>query len=221
MSKNNQKNRESRKRDEMAKPDMREARKQQERTHRNPNGTTPVEVTDEIRDFCTILADVDLPEVRLGPPPSGSKFSNCYKNFEERVAAEGCEVVYGAMVMKWPSVLLEAQFRAVWQVPDGRLGDVTPASDGEGRVLFLRDRKRRYQDRLIPSRQRALTDDAREYVRLASDAGLSWRKGVSTRGKRPAWRLGGASRREYEPHFASCELRLAKLAAVQRSRGRR
>lgn len=221
MSKNSQKNRESRKRDELAKRNMREARKQQERTHRKPNVSTPIEVTDQIRDFCTILADADLPEFVSVHPSSGSKFSNCYKNVEERVAAEGGEVVYGWMVMEWPSVLLEAQFHAVWQLPDGRLVDVTPTADGEGRVLFLRDRKRRYQDRLIPSRQRALADDAREYVRLCERRWSLEAEGYFDTGDETGVALGGASRREYEATLRELRAALAKLAAVQRSRGRR
>lgn len=163
MSKNSQKNRGSHKSDEMAKPNMREARKRQGRTHRKPNVTTRFEATDEIRDFCTVLADADLPEF-VSVHPSGSKFSNWYKNAEERVAAEG--VVYGSLVIEWPSVLLKAELHAVWQMPDGRLGDVTPTADAEGRVLFLRDLKRRCHDRPSTRVYGALTDDAREHVRL-------------------------------------------------------
>jgi len=100
---------------------------------------------------------------------------------------------------------------AVWQLPDGRLVDVTPTADGEGRVLFLRDRKRRYDSRLSPSRQRALAGDAREYVRFCERRWSLEAEG----GNETGVALEGAARREYEATRRAARDALAMLVAVR------
>jgi len=122
--------------------------------------------------------------------------------------------------MEWPKLLFEAQFHAVWGTAEGDLVDVTPSENAQSRILFLRDRKRRYVDRLIPSRQRVLAADAGDYVRLCKRRWELEAAGYFDTGEDTGVSLAGATRREYEATLLALRDALSALVAVHGNRAR-
>jgi hypothetical protein len=122
------------------------------------NCTTPGEVTHEIRDFCRSIDPTASPcFVDVKPAPDALP-RNCFYNTKGYVAQCGGSVQYGWIIWEAPSVLLEAEFHAVWRDPEGKLLDVTPKEDGETRIVFLPDRTRVWGKELIPNIRRVLND---------------------------------------------------------------
>lgn len=80
---------------------------------------------------------IDVTPVRF------AKVKGCFPAVLEQMRQHG-----GAMVSGWQlwesSVILEAEYHAVWQAPDGVLHDITPKELPIERILFLPDPARPY-----------------------------------------------------------------------------
>ena len=65
-----------------------------------------------------------------------SEFSECFDNVEQAVKKFGGSIQYGWNI--WQNyIYLDAEFHAVWRMPDGTLKDVTPQMDGEKAITFV------------------------------------------------------------------------------------
>jgi hypothetical protein len=98
----------------------------------------PPEVTGDIATFAADLSP--LPPVHIplrkddhavyGWPADGVR---------EKIRADGGGISFGWRLREWPSILLTAEFHAVWVDPEGNLVDITPdVADGET-SLFVPD----------------------------------------------------------------------------------
>ena len=103
------------------------------------NTTTPTKITGQIMGLCHFIVPGAKPVHVPVHPRSDCAPNECFFNVRAAVAAAGGRIAYGWVIWIWPSVLVEAEHHAVWELPDGALVDVTPKIHSERRVLFLRD----------------------------------------------------------------------------------
>jgi SEC-C motif len=104
-------------------------------------------------------------------PRNGALASEGFANVRAQVAAAGGSTVHGWTIWEWPSVMIEAEFHAVWKAPDGRLLDVSPPPHGERRMVFIPDPNRVFEGRQIPNVRAPLADDPtiREFITLSDE----------------------------------------------------
>lgn len=101
-----------------------------------------------------------------------AKPNECVANVEAIVRERGGDVEYGwALWETLPSLLIEAEFHAVWRDSRGRRRDVTPPQLPVDRVIFLPDSGLVYEGRQIDNERVALVDDAlvEEFITAATD----------------------------------------------------
>lgn len=65
----------------------------------------------------------------------------------------------GWQLWEWPHVLVEAEFHAVWQSPQGQMIDLTPKPHQESTVLFVPDVRRRYTGATVDNVRLPVRDD--------------------------------------------------------------
>lgn len=114
------------------------------------NTVAPLRLQQRILDFCKAISPEQPVLLNVTPTPF-SKVSECFQNVATQVEEKGGEVVHGWLIWDWPAVFTEAEFHAVWKSPDGTLHDITPAFDGDQKVVFLRDNSREFRDRRVDS----------------------------------------------------------------------
>ncbi|WP_137892322.1 hypothetical protein [Ramlibacter sp. 2FC] len=74
-----------------------------------------------------------------------SESGECFGATAKQVAEHDGSCVYGWLIWEWPGILIEAEFHAVWQQPNGTLLDVAKKDDGESVVLFLPDPSKSFE----------------------------------------------------------------------------
>ncbi len=95
--------------------------------------------------FCrTVVREPVLEFVPVRPRATAEVLS-CFTTVPLQVQEHGGQVIVGWAIWEWPDVVIEAEYHAVWQSPDGQLVDVTPKDPPVKRVLFLRDPFRPYE----------------------------------------------------------------------------
>ena len=62
---------------------------------------------------------------------------DCFVNVSRYAERFGGSIQYGWLIWEWPTIMIEAEFHAVWVTPQGALKDITPNPFGMGQVLFL------------------------------------------------------------------------------------
>ncbi|MBI3200091.1 MAG: zinc chelation protein SecC [Myxococcales bacterium] len=92
-------------------------------------------------------------------PRNDATLLDCFPVVDRQVQLHGGEVCCGWRIWERPSVLIEAEFHAVWQKPNGDLLDLTPNQLGAERILFLPDATRQYEGRQVNNVRRALRND--------------------------------------------------------------
>lgn len=121
--------------------------------------STPREITRKIRLLASKVAPGETPLYVSVLPEPGALPNECFQNTEIKAQRDAGSVVYGWQLWEWPSVLIEAEFHAVWRSPDGRLIDITPKPGDEEMILFVTDKQRAYQGISVDNVRIALRDD--------------------------------------------------------------
>jgi len=75
-----------------------------------------------------ILVDVDTKEFSLP--------DECFQNVGKQISLSGGEVLHGWSLWK-TSLVIEAEFHAIWKSPDGNLVDVSKAPPGVSQITFV------------------------------------------------------------------------------------
>jgi hypothetical protein len=120
---------------------------------------TPPEITKKLIGLAAKVAPGQTPlYVPVHPDPS-AQVNECFHNVEAKVQKDDGAIVYGWQLWEWPSVLVEAEFHAVWRSRDGLCIDITPKVDGEEKVLFVPDERRKYRGVPTDNVRIALRDD--------------------------------------------------------------
>jgi len=121
---------------------------------------TPPHVSDEIMELCRELVRDPSPRFLSVDPLPNVPANECFPVVRQVVAERGGSVCHGWLIWEWPTVMIEAEFHAVWQDPQGQLHDITPKPFNQSRVLFLPDGERVHQGRQVDNRRRALSPHA-------------------------------------------------------------
>ena len=66
-----------------------------------------------------------------------------------KVEKNGGGFQYGWQIWEWPDVMIEAEFHAVWNSPQGILIDITPKQIDTHKILFLPDANRTYEGKQV------------------------------------------------------------------------
>lgn len=107
--------------------------------------TTPPEpINGQVRNFCWSLSH-KKPVFLLFTAVDNCYISgHCHLNVKHRIRECGGRRVYGWVIWQ-QGRMIEAEFHCAWETPDGQLLDITPRADGEERVLFVPDPKRKIE----------------------------------------------------------------------------
>lgn len=128
----------------------------------NPADINNVKVLEFAEKIGT--GDIQVVEVDYYGFPN-SEFSECFSNVEQAVKEFGGSIQYGWNI--WQNyIYLDAEFHAVWRMPDGALKDVTPQMDGEKAITFVPADNRNYRGFSIKNRRYPCidSDDVKELL---------------------------------------------------------
>ena len=122
--------------------------------------TTPTEINKDIFKFCEEIDPTAKPVFLEFFHVEGYIGGECYGNVEKHIEKNGGRVQYGWIIWGDNNIFLEAEFHAVWINDEGEYIDLTPKADGEKRILFLPDSKRKFTGELIDNIRKSLVDNA-------------------------------------------------------------
>ena len=134
--------------------------------------TTPPEITRAVRRLIeTVAAPAGEAVYLMVQAEPDAVVNECFPNVEAKIARAGGHMLCGWQLWEWPHILVEAEFHAVWVSPEGEMVDITPKPHGETRILFVPDKRRRYEGVAIDNVRMPLRDDQliRHFIR-ASEA---------------------------------------------------
>jgi hypothetical protein len=121
--------------------------------------TTPLVVSKEIARLCKTICKTTKPVFVPVQSATVFKAHYCFDNVKKHVAQHGGRVQYGWTIWELPKLLIEGEFHAVWNSPEGQLIDVTEKPDGEEKILFLPDDSREFKGTLIDNIRQPLVDN--------------------------------------------------------------
>ncbi len=124
------------------------------------NQTTPTSINDDILEFCKRIDPMSDPIFVEVIPSKDSICNECYGNVETYVKKNGGRSKDGWIIWEIPKIYLEAEFHRVWVNNEGEYIDITQKTDGEKRILFLKDSKRKFTGKLIDNIRKPLVDNA-------------------------------------------------------------
>jgi hypothetical protein len=117
------------------------------------NVRTPKESDPDVQRLLKYIdSEIELAILSI-EPESFARESDCIGAVREKVKRAGGRIVYGWQIWKCDH-LVEAEFHAVWETPDGELKDITPKNyPGITHILFLEDEKTIYEDKAIDNKR--------------------------------------------------------------------
>jgi hypothetical protein len=105
---------------------------------------TPVVISNEILDLCTAIDPAQQPQYVQVIAEPGYVFDECFFNVRDKIEKHGGAIQFGWAIWEWISILIEAEFHAVWISPEGELVDVSEKPNNIERILFLPDTQLEY-----------------------------------------------------------------------------
>ncbi|MGO3891392.1 MAG: SEC-C domain-containing protein [Paenalcaligenes sp.] len=123
------------------------------------NTVTPSKITKQIEKLISKISPGQKALYLQVQPGPEAVAQECFDNVRVKVESAGGSVQYGWLIWEWPHVFLEAEFHAVWQLPEGSLADVTPSKNETDRTLFVPSKTLVYKGRAIDNVRLALRDD--------------------------------------------------------------
>lgn len=103
-----------------------------------------------LQKILTVINSTNKPVELKVEAEVGSEINDCVNIVDEKILQFGGLSVLGWQLWESP-YLIEAEFHAVWQTPDGELKDITPKEGNIARILFLADERIQYTGRQINS----------------------------------------------------------------------
>lgn len=120
--------------------------------------TTPTVISKEIIDFCKEIDPTYFPKYIPVVQSEDVRFNYCMTDVPKYIEKHGGRVQFGWTIWEYPSIFLEAEFHATWINPQGKIIDITPKPDGETTILYLKDSKRVYENKLVDNIRKPLRD---------------------------------------------------------------
>lgn len=119
---------------------------------------TPAALSQPLLDLCQQLVPGGEPPSYLDViPEKGAPPEECFQLVSERVSVDGGRMVLGWALWELPTLFVEAEFHAVWQLPDGSQLDIAPKTRETKRILFLPDSNRKYDEHRVNNIRKALS----------------------------------------------------------------
>ncbi len=100
------------------------------------NQTTPNEIDATVTAFCCDQLGGNPRYIDVAPL-EGCNPGVCFLNVWDTVKRLGGKAIYGWIVWYDPKAIIEGEYHAVWEKPDGTWVDITPTPDGEKRIAFV------------------------------------------------------------------------------------
>lgn len=121
---------------------------------------TPAVLSQPLIALCQEIAPGSASPVYVDVLPlEGAPSKECFPIVENHIRTHSGTSVIGWSLWEMPSLFVEAEFHAVWRLPDGSLLDIAPKPEPTQRILFLPDPAREYQGCQINNVRRALRQD--------------------------------------------------------------
>lgn len=129
---------------------------------------TPQKLTKAILSLCKKIAPQQKPIYLDVTPTEFSEPLDCFENVREQIERYGGRMVLGWEIWEWPTNMIEAEFHAVWQSPDGKLIDITSKPIPVPRILFLSDPDQVYTGRQVDNIRIPLRDNPliKEFIEI-------------------------------------------------------
>lgn len=109
---------------------------------------TPNEICSDIRFLISKLGSKSEPVYLPYMPEAGAPLNECFPTVDKKVESSSGKKVLGWQIWKTP-LLVEAEFHAVWESPQGDLIDITPKSLPLAKILFLPDETAVYEGKQV------------------------------------------------------------------------
>lgn len=114
-------------------------------------------------------------------PLNGKPENECIDTVEEYIISNGGALILGWAIWEEPNVLIEAEFHAIWQSPEGDFFDISPRPSLSNlkRILFLQDTSINYKGKQIDNIREPISKDPRvkKYIQLSEEYFLETNKG--------------------------------------------
>jgi len=106
------------------------------------------EITKDLLAFQRTMAGTGRPVIVKVDVHPEAVTNDCFVNVDKKIAECGGVRVHGWRVYQIPLALMEAEFHAVWESPQGFKRDVSDC-EGQKEVVFIPEPKRSFKDRRI------------------------------------------------------------------------
>lgn len=104
---------------------------------------TPETIGGDVKKLVSTVGTNTSPIYLAIEPESYSQVNECFPAVAEKIKRDGGAQRLGWQIWK-SDVIVEAEFHAVWESPDGELKDITPKQLDIHKILFLPDPKAKY-----------------------------------------------------------------------------
>ena len=122
-----------------------------------PPEVTPASIGEDVSQFCREVAPDQTPVFVPVRPEAGLAPDPCVPSVVAYLSQHGGQCQLGWWIRQRPGIYLRAQFHACWVSPNEEFCDVLPKDSGETQVVFLPDRKVKWQGKAIESRFKPLS----------------------------------------------------------------
>lgn len=166
-----------------------------------------------VLEFCSGVVPGQPPISVPYEPLANKPLMECFAIVPEHMISHGGKQLTGWAI--WESKhIIEAEYHAVWQDPEGRIIDLTPRPFDVGHITFLEDPSRKYTGRQVDNIRKALVNDfyvtqllrlMKRRFEILNEGDLAYQHGAIS--------LSPAAEREYlelEKEVQKLQLRLAR-----------
>lgn len=109
---------------------------------------TPNEICSDIRFLVSKIGAKSEPIFLPSRPEVGAPVNECFPIVDKKVESAGGKQLLGWQIWK-TSLLVEAEFHAVWESAEGEIIDITPKSLPLSKILFLPDEAVVYEGKQV------------------------------------------------------------------------
>ena len=103
------------------------------------NLTTPGELDENVLSFCSSINSDDAPVFLDCQPEQWSRVGCCNLNVKKYIELNGGAMLCGYQIWYIDQIYIEAERHAAWSSDSGALRNVSFSTDGESKVLFIKD----------------------------------------------------------------------------------
>lgn len=119
---------------------------------------TPDSITDDIRYLVSKLGRTDGLGFLVCQPDPEAMINECFPSVDKKILKSGGRRILGWQIWETP-IILQAEFHAVWESPDGCLIDITPKPIPLSRILFVIDNGAKYEGKQVNSIRHNITSN--------------------------------------------------------------